>query len=163
MDTSATELHYLELTELAARIRAREVSPMTVTRAQLDRIAALDGVLGSYALVMSDVAMAQAEAAEAEIAAGRYRGLLHGRADRGERSVLDQGFSYRGWHGDLQGLPPGRGCDRGASPEGSRRGAAGQTATHGRRLLRSPPVRDAAEEWICAAASPRCSARSTCC
>ena len=75
---SATELHYLELTELAARIRTGEVSPMSVTRAQLDRIAALDGALGSYALVMADVAMAQAETAEAEIVAGRYRGPLHG-------------------------------------------------------------------------------------
>src|SRR5262249_30166417 len=55
-----------------------EVSPVAATRAQLDRIAALDGALGSYALVMADAAMAQARAAEAEIAAGRYRGPLHG-------------------------------------------------------------------------------------
>jgi amidase len=72
------DLHYLELTELAVRMRAREVSPVAVTRAQLDRIAALDGSLGSYALVTADIAMSQAEAAEAEIAAGRYRGPLHG-------------------------------------------------------------------------------------
>jgi amidase len=79
MDAVTTvDLHYLELTELAARIRAREVSPVAVTRAQLDRIASLDGELGSYALVMADVAMAQAEAAEVEIADGRYRGPLHG-------------------------------------------------------------------------------------
>lgn len=51
---------------------------MAVTRAQLDRIAALDGALGSYAQVMTEVAMAQADAAEAEVAAGRYRGPLHG-------------------------------------------------------------------------------------
>jgi amidase len=74
----ASDLHYLELTELAVRIRAREVSPVKVTRAQLDRIASLDGSLGSYALVTADVAMSQAEAAQAEIAAGRYRGPLHG-------------------------------------------------------------------------------------
>lgn len=73
-----TDLHYLELTDLAARIRAREVSPLEVTRAQLDRIASLDHALGSYALVMGDVAMEQAVAAEAEIAAGQYRGPLHG-------------------------------------------------------------------------------------
>jgi amidase len=72
------DLHNIELTELAARIKAGDVSPVAVTRAQLDRIAALDGELASYALVMADVAMAQAEAAEAEIAAGRYRGPLHG-------------------------------------------------------------------------------------
>jgi amidase len=78
MDAIAADLHYLELTELAARIRTREISPVAVTRAQLDRIALLDSALGSYALVMADVAMAQADAAEAEIAAGRYRGVLHG-------------------------------------------------------------------------------------
>jgi amidase len=78
MDVVGTDLHYLELTELAARIRAREVSPVAVTRAQLDRIASLDDALGSYALVMADVAMAQAKAADAEIAAGRHRGPLHG-------------------------------------------------------------------------------------
>jgi len=78
MDAVAPDLHYLGLMELAARIRAREVSPVAVTRAQLDRIASLNGALGSYALIMADVAKAQAEAAEAEIAAGRYRGPLHG-------------------------------------------------------------------------------------
>jgi amidase len=78
VDTISSDLHYLDLTELAVRIRACELSPVAVTRAQLDRIASLDGELGSYALVMADVAMAQARAAEAEIAAGRYRGPLHG-------------------------------------------------------------------------------------
>ena len=70
--------HYLELTELAACIKARKISPVEVTRAQLDRIAALDGELGSYVQLMADAAMAQAEAAHTEIAAGRYRGPLHG-------------------------------------------------------------------------------------
>jgi amidase len=78
MDSVATDLHYLELVDLAARIRSRDTSPVAVTRAQLDRIALLDDELGSYALVMADVAMAQAEAAELEIAAGHYRGPLHG-------------------------------------------------------------------------------------
>jgi len=73
-----TALYYLDLTELAARIRSREISPVAAARAQLDRIAALDGALQSYALVMADAAMAQAEAAEAEIEAGFYRGPLHG-------------------------------------------------------------------------------------
>src|SRR5260370_24757190 len=78
MDTVVGDLHYLELTELAACIKARKISPLKVTRAQLDRIAALDGELGSYVHVMADAAIAQAETAEAEIAAGRYRGPLHG-------------------------------------------------------------------------------------
>ncbi|QNK66446.1 amidase [Variovorax sp. PAMC26660] len=76
--TESDRLHYLEITELAERIRTRQTSPVAATRAQLDRIATLDGTLHSYALVMADAAMAQAEAAQAEIAAGRYRGPLHG-------------------------------------------------------------------------------------
>src|SRR5262249_1618955 len=78
MDAITTDLHYLELMELAALIKAREVSPVVVTHALIDRIASLDGTLGSYAFVTADAAMAQAKAAEAEIAAGRYRGPLHG-------------------------------------------------------------------------------------
>ena len=72
------DLHYLELTELAARIKTGKISSPEATRAQLDRIAALDGELGSYVHVMPEAAMAQAETAQAEIAAGRYRGPLHG-------------------------------------------------------------------------------------
>lgn len=71
-------LHYLELTELAARLEAREISALEVTRALLDRIDALDRELGSYVHVMAETAIAEAEAADAEIARGRYRGLLHG-------------------------------------------------------------------------------------
>src|SRR3954466_614295 len=78
MDAATHELHYLEITELAACIRARRISPLEVTRAQLDRIALLDGELGSYVGVMADAAMAQAQTAHVEIAAGRYRGPLHG-------------------------------------------------------------------------------------
>jgi amidase len=78
MDAITTDLHYLELMELAARIKAREVLPVAVTQALIDRIATLDGALGSYALVTADAAMAQAKSAEAEIAASRYRGPLHG-------------------------------------------------------------------------------------
>lgn len=72
------DFHALDLTDLAARIATRAISPVAVTRALLDRISSLDSALHSYALVMADVAMAQAEAAEAEIAAGRYRGPMHG-------------------------------------------------------------------------------------
>jgi amidase len=73
-----SNLHYLELTELAQRIRSREVSPIDVTRAQLERIASLDKALASYAVVSADEAMAQAERAHAEIAVGHWRGPLHG-------------------------------------------------------------------------------------
>ena len=69
-----TPLHYQTITEVAAQIESRRLSPVELTQAILDRIEALDGGLKSYATVMSDQAMAAARTAEAEIAAGQYRG-----------------------------------------------------------------------------------------
>ena len=68
-----TPLHYMTITEVAALIKAREISPVEVTEAMLRRIEAIDGTYRSYATVMADQAQAAAKAAEAEIAAGQYR------------------------------------------------------------------------------------------
>lgn len=78
MNAPAADLHYLELSELAARLRLCAVSPVEVTRVQLERIARLDVRLNAYALVLADDALSQADVAEAEIARGDYRGPLHG-------------------------------------------------------------------------------------
>jgi amidase len=78
MASSSPALHYLSIAELAALIRAGELSSAEMTRAQLARIASIDSAVHSYALVMADAALADAAAADAEIAAGRYRGPLHG-------------------------------------------------------------------------------------
>lgn len=75
---SVRDIHYLEVTELADHLRRRDISSVAVTRSQLDRIERVDGDLASYARVTADQALASAEAADAEIAAGRYRGPLHG-------------------------------------------------------------------------------------
>jgi len=72
------DLHYLDLTELADLLRQREVTSVEVTRAQLERIDHLDGRLASYARITPEDALAAAKNADAEIAAGRYRGPLHG-------------------------------------------------------------------------------------
>jgi Asp-tRNA(Asn)/Glu-tRNA(Gln) amidotransferase A subunit family amidase len=69
---------YLSLRETARRIASRELSPVDLTREMLARIAAIDPVLKSYATVTADNAIGQAQAAAHEIAAGRYRGPLHG-------------------------------------------------------------------------------------
>jgi amidase len=72
------ELHFLELTELARRLQRRELTSVEVTRLELERIGKLDPVLACYAYVAPELALAAAEAADAEIAAGYYRGPLHG-------------------------------------------------------------------------------------
>lgn len=68
----------MTITELAPLIRKRKLAPLDVTRAQLDRIASLDGRLKAYATVTAELALQQAAQAQQEIAQGRYRGLLHG-------------------------------------------------------------------------------------
>jgi amidase len=78
MTKPTSPLHYLDIGELSSLIRHRAVSSREVTQALLDRIAALDGDLHAYALVMADVAFAQADAADTRIAAGEWRGPLHG-------------------------------------------------------------------------------------
>src|SRR5262249_15636875 len=72
------ELALLPLATLAARLQRRELSPVEVTRVYLDRIAALDPQLRAYITVTGEQALADAAAAERAIAAGRYRGPLHG-------------------------------------------------------------------------------------
>ena len=72
------ELGYATIEELAPRIASGEISPVELTEAQLGRIAALDGRLKSYATAMADSALTEARRAELEIAAGEYRGPLHG-------------------------------------------------------------------------------------
>ncbi|MES2055552.1 MAG: amidase [Pseudomonadota bacterium] len=73
-----TDLQYLTIGELSVALARRDVSPVEVVQAQLDRIAAHDGMLHSYACVMADEALAAARRAEADIAAGMTRGPLHG-------------------------------------------------------------------------------------
>jgi amidase len=73
-----TPLHFKTIREVAALIESKQLSPVELTRTMLERIGALDGKLLSYATLMADSAMAQAREAEHEIAAGSYRGLLHG-------------------------------------------------------------------------------------
>lgn len=73
-----TEQPFAGLVETGRRLARKELSPVDLTKAMLDRIAALDPKLKSYATVMSDSALAEAKAAESEIAGGKLRGPLHG-------------------------------------------------------------------------------------
>ena len=73
-----TPLYFKTITEISEEIASKQLSPVDVTAAMLDRIEQLDGQLKSYATVMADTAMAAAQAAAQEINTGRYRGPLHG-------------------------------------------------------------------------------------
>jgi Asp-tRNA(Asn)/Glu-tRNA(Gln) amidotransferase A subunit family amidase len=71
-------LHYASLTDLARRIASREISPVAIAHHMLDRIAQVDANVKSDATVMHDQALADADAAEREIARGHYRSVLLG-------------------------------------------------------------------------------------
>src|SRR2546423_6844900 len=69
---------YLTIAEAAKLIQQRELSPVELVDSRLARIEKLDGKLHSFIRVLGDSARAAARTAETEIAAGKYRGPLHG-------------------------------------------------------------------------------------
>src|SRR5205809_593615 len=72
------DLVWRSVTELSRMILTKEVSPVEVVRAFLDRVTALDGKLKAFITVCADAALEAARAAEAELVAGRAVGPLHG-------------------------------------------------------------------------------------
>jgi aspartyl-tRNA(Asn)/glutamyl-tRNA(Gln) amidotransferase subunit A len=72
------DLHYLSIADAARLIEQRQLSPVELTQAFLDRIATYDPQLNAYLLVTADRALDAARTAESEIAAGHYRGPMHG-------------------------------------------------------------------------------------
>ncbi len=75
---AVSETIHLTLEDAAARVRDRRVSPAELTEACLARIEAVEPRLNAFVTVTAEVARAQAREATDEIAAGRYRGPLHG-------------------------------------------------------------------------------------
>ena len=72
------DIEFLTIAELNRAYAQRELSPVEVTRALLDRIAKHDGKFDSFIRVTADVALAEAKTAEAELMAGNRRGPMHG-------------------------------------------------------------------------------------
>ena len=72
------ELCTLSIQELGRMISRKEISPVSLTEAYLERIAALDKSLNAFIAVPAEQALADARRAEQEIASGRYKGPLHG-------------------------------------------------------------------------------------
>ena len=72
------DIAFLSIAELNRLYDTRDLSPVEVTRSLLDRIAGLDHRLHSFIRVTWEGALAEAEAAERELRAGRRRGPMHG-------------------------------------------------------------------------------------
>ena len=75
---SEADLTALSLTDLVAKVKAKEVSAAEVTAAYLARVRALDASIGAYLLVDGEGATAAAKAIDARIAKGEDAGSLAG-------------------------------------------------------------------------------------
>src|SRR5262245_49464622 len=73
-----TDLVWSSAADLARRVRTKEVSPVEIVRAHLDRITALDDTLRSFITVCPEPALAAAREAEARVLSGEALGRLHG-------------------------------------------------------------------------------------
>jgi len=83
-----TDLHWLTAADAARAIAGRELSPVELTKALLQRIGELDPQLNVFIRLDAEAAMAAARAAEAEAVAGRLRGPLHG-VPVGIKDIID--------------------------------------------------------------------------
>jgi aspartyl-tRNA(Asn)/glutamyl-tRNA(Gln) amidotransferase subunit A len=76
--SAGDEFVYAPISELAPRLQRKEISPVEVVNAVLDRIDVVDEVVGAFYTLFRDAALAAARDAEKEIQRGEYRGPLHG-------------------------------------------------------------------------------------
>src|SRR5689334_3049461 len=88
LPTNDADIAYAPVTQLARWIETRKLTSTRLTQIYLDRIARYDGKLRCVITQTRDAALAQAKQADAEIAAGKYRGPLHG-IPYGVKDLLD--------------------------------------------------------------------------
>jgi aspartyl-tRNA(Asn)/glutamyl-tRNA(Gln) amidotransferase subunit A len=83
-----SELHWLTAAAAAQAIATRQLSPVELMTALLERIDRLDPKLNVFIRLDREAATDAARAAEAEVAAGRLRGPLHG-VPVGIKDIID--------------------------------------------------------------------------
>lgn len=69
---------HLSLAELAEQVRERRLDPVALAEAYMDRLERFGPALGAVVTVTRERGLAEARLARDEIAAGRWRGPLHG-------------------------------------------------------------------------------------
>jgi Asp-tRNA(Asn)/Glu-tRNA(Gln) amidotransferase A subunit family amidase len=72
------ELAFWPLAHLAQLLKTRQVTSVELTRLYLDRLSRFNATLNFVVTYTDELAMRQAQQADREIAAGKYRGPLHG-------------------------------------------------------------------------------------
>ncbi len=143
-----SELAWTSMADLARRIAAKEVSPVEVVQAHLDRIAALDGRIKAYITVMADAALAAGQGGRARADLGGPARPASRRPGRPQGSLQHQGREDHGRLARPRRVHAGRGRHRGHAAARRRRHRAGQ-AQHARVRLRArgpqPALRHAVE------------------
>jgi Asp-tRNA(Asn)/Glu-tRNA(Gln) amidotransferase A subunit family amidase len=88
LPSSDTDIAFATVTHLSRWIEQKALTSDRLTRIYLNRIERFDSKLRSVITLTKDAALAQAAKADAEIAAGKYRGPLHG-IPFGVKDLLD--------------------------------------------------------------------------
>jgi Asp-tRNA(Asn)/Glu-tRNA(Gln) amidotransferase A subunit family amidase len=88
LPASDEAIAFAPVTELSRWIESRQLTSERLTTIYLSRIDRLDGKVRSVITVTKEHALARAKQADAEIAAGKYRGPLHG-VPYGVKDLLD--------------------------------------------------------------------------
>lgn len=78
MPATDRELAYLPVTHLSRLVETRQVRPSELTELYLDRLRRYDPALNCVVELTEEIARRQARQADEDIAAGNYRGPLHG-------------------------------------------------------------------------------------
>lgn len=76
--TNFEDLAFYSVSQLAELVRSRKITSEQLTTMYLNRLKKYSPELECVITITEDLAMKQAKAADAEIAAGKYRGPLHG-------------------------------------------------------------------------------------
>ena len=78
MPTDKNDLAFYNVRQLAELIKTKKISSVELTKFYLERLKKYDPQLQCVVTLTEDLALKQAAQADAEIATGKYRGLLHG-------------------------------------------------------------------------------------
>jgi Asp-tRNA(Asn)/Glu-tRNA(Gln) amidotransferase A subunit family amidase len=88
LPSSDGDIAYAPVSQLSRWIEARQLTSERLTNIYLDRIARHDGRIHAVITVTKEHALARAKQTDAEVAAGKYRGPLHG-IPYGVKDLLD--------------------------------------------------------------------------
>ena len=86
------DVAFWPVTALSQLIETRQVTSTKLTKMYIDRIRRFDPVIRSVITLTEERALAQARRADEEIAAGNYRGLLHGIPWGGKDLLAARGY-----------------------------------------------------------------------